>query len=133
MHYLNTMGNNEVMTKSHYRFDWYTLQKHKLLFLLLLGCTTYMTSCTISSKKHADAFEKVSIGDTRELVASLFGTPSHVEQPDERFVRYTSYGCQKPCVERLWFENRFLPSIEAWSVELDKDNRVIDKAYWVLP
>jgi hypothetical protein len=103
------------------------------LWLLLISPFLYVTTCTVVSDRKATAFSSIDLGDTRDKVISQFGMPSHIEHPEALFTRYTSNQCQNACVERLWFENRLSFDIEAWSVELDKNDRVIEKSYYVSP
>jgi hypothetical protein len=107
--------------------------KKIFFFLLIVSPILYVGSCEVLSERNAGAFDQIKVGMTRNMVKARFGMPSHVERPGALFVRYATSGCQNPCVERLWFENRFILGIEAWSVALDKNDRVIDKAYWSSP
>jgi hypothetical protein len=76
----------------------------------------------------------VKIGDSADFVVALFNAPPVYETPeDPPFVRYASEKCKSPCVERLWFENRLELDIEAWSISLRSDGRVVDKYHWVSP
>lgn len=106
----------------------------KLLFcLLLISPVLYVTACELVSERKASAFAIINVGDTRDMVISQFGMPSHIERQGILFARYASHQCQNPCVERLWFENRLSIDTEAWSVEFGKNNQVIKKSYWVSP
>jgi hypothetical protein len=107
--------------------------KGLLLSLLLVSPALYAGACMFWSKKNSKAFDAIHVGDTRDTVVRRFGPPSHVEQPDALFSRYADKRCQDPCVERLWFENRLTLDTEAWSIELDKDGRVIRRSHWVSP
>jgi hypothetical protein len=110
-------------------------RRFKKLFLLmaLLSPAVYLSTCTYISDEHTRAFDSVRIGDTKESVLKQFGKPSVSEKEDVPFVRYSSIACSAPCVERLWFENRMTFDIEAWSIELGADHRVVHKAHWVSP
>jgi hypothetical protein len=104
--------------------------------LLVIGAliSAGIGSCTFVSHSRNGAFEAVQIGDSERRILDLFGVqPSVREKPSALFSRYASAPCEAPCVERLWFENRLSLDIEAWSVELDKDGRVIKKSHWVSP
>ncbi len=107
--------------------------KKLLLWLLFISPVLYITTCTFVSERAAAAFAAIKVGDTRDTVISQFGMPSHIERPGNLFTRYATHQCQNPCIERLWFENRLIIGIEAWSVELDKSDRVIEKSYWMSP
>ena len=91
----------------------------------------YLSTCSYISEKRNTAFDSINVGDTEANVISKFGMPSVREKQGVLFRRYAITACQNPCVERLWFENGLTLYIEAWSVELGKDGRVIDKAHWV--
>jgi hypothetical protein len=83
--------------------------------------------------KRQEAFDAVKIGDTADAVIEKFGDPSVREGPDTKFSRYASSACTPPCVERLWFENRLLFDMEAWSVSIGSDGKVVEKRHWVSP
>ena len=77
------------------------------------------------------AFDQVSVGDTEASALVMLGAPSVREVPGKPFLRYATTPCQSPCVERLWFENRLLLDIEAWSVEVDARHTIVSRAHWV--
>lgn len=104
-----------------------------LTWLIIVFPILYVSSCAITSELKGRAFDAVKIGDTEASVIRLFGNPSVREKPDTLFTRYASNKCKSPCIERLWFENQLSIGIEAWSVELGSDNRVVEKAHWVSP
>ncbi len=79
------------------------------------------------------AFDSIEIAATQESVIKYLGEPSVLERQGILFSRYASHGCNDPCVVRLWFENRLSLDTEAWSVELDKEDRVIKKYHWMSP
>jgi hypothetical protein len=62
-----------------------------------------------------------------------FGAPGIVEKSGILFPRYASTPCISPCAKRLWWEHPVLVGVEAWSVEVDNEYRVTDKAHWVSP
>lgn len=93
----------------------------------------YISSCTITSLIRNRAFDAVTIGDTAESVIRKMGEPSVRETPGNLFSRYAAKQCAAPCVDRLWYENRLTLDTEAWSIELDDNGRVIDKARWISP
>lgn len=115
------------------------MSKRKILFgvtwSLVFVPLLYMSTCSVISSKRARSFEAISIGDTRERVIFNFGTAPVVREKngDDPFRRYTSYPCEAPCVERFWFENRMGMDINAWSVEFDKNGKVIKKSHWLSP
>jgi hypothetical protein len=83
--------------------------------------------------KRQAAYDSVKIGDTADFVVAQFGDPSVKEGPEKPFFRYAAKKCEFPCTERLWFENRFALDIEAWSVSLGPDGRVVGKYHWLSP
>lgn len=94
----------------------------------------YISTCSVRSHTKNMAFEKVSVGNTKQQVMGLMGTPSVRESSaGPVFLRYASSACKSPCVERFWYENQMSMVGEAWSVEFDANARVVDKAYWVFP
>ena len=94
---------------------------------------SYITICSYVQAKRQEAFNSVNEGDTASSVVARFGTPSVREGPEKPFSRYGASRCQSPCVERLWFENRLALDLEAWSVSLGSDGRVVKKSHWVSP
>jgi len=106
----------------------------KTIVCLLLGSiVAYLVACSGISASKARAFESIKPGDSRRTVVDALGAPDERELPEKLFSRYASKPCGSPCKERLWFENRLTLDIEAWSVELDQDDRVIHKAHWFSP
>lgn len=104
--------------------------------LLVVGAVVAgsIGACSYESRDRNSAFDAVQVGDTETSVIARFGTqPSVRERPGALFSRYASQPCGGKCAERLWFENRLSFDTEAWSVELDKDGRVIKKSRWVSP
>ena len=106
----------------------------KTIVLLLLGISVvYLATCSGLSESKSRAFESIKPGDSRKTVINALGVPDMRELPEKVFARYASRPCDDPCKERLWFENKLSLGIEAWSVELDKSDHVIDKTYWHSP
>lgn len=106
----------------------------KTLALLLLGSMVlYLVTCSGLSASKSRAFDSIKPGDSRKAVVDVLGAPDVRELPEQLFARYASKPCSGACTERLWFENKLSLGIEAWSVELDKNGRVIHKAYWNSP
>lgn len=100
---------------------------------LVLIVLSYGTACFYIKMQRQAAYDSVKIGDTGDFVIALFGKSSVSENSEKPFYRYASKNCSLPCVERLWFENRLALDIEAWSVSLGKDGRVVEKYHWVSP
>ena len=106
----------------------------KTMGFLLLGVTIlYLVSCSGISAIKSRAFDSVRPGDSRKAVVDVLGAPDVRELPEKLFARYASKPCGGACKERLWFENKLSLGIEAWSVDLDKNDRVIHKAHWHSP
>ena len=103
------------------------------IVILVLLISTYGTACMYIKMKRQAAYDSIKIGDTVDFVITQFGNPSVRENQEKLFARYASSKCQSPCVERLWFENRLELDIEAWSVSLGSDRRVVEKYHWVSP
>lgn len=94
----------------------------------------YVGACSVVTNSRSGAFDAVKTGDTESVVISRFGTEPKVrEQQGRLFARYATRPCSDPCVQRLWFENRLAFDTEAWSVEMDRNERVVEKAHWVSP
>jgi hypothetical protein len=93
----------------------------------------YLATCLYVRTKRQWSYDSVKIGDTAEFVIGQFGIPSVKETPEKPFLRYASTECHVPCAERLWFENRLALDIEAWSVSLGNDGRVVEKYHWASP
>lgn len=107
----------------------------KTVLIVIAGAiAATIGSCNWTSHSWTAALDAIQVGDAEASVIARFGTqPSVREKSGKLFARYASSPCRGECVERLWFENRLSLGIEAWSVELDKNRRVIDKAHWVSP
>ena len=104
-----------------------------LRWLIVVCPVLYVASCALTTELKGREFDKVKIGDTRTSVINLLGNPSVHEKQETLYALYATNKCKNPCVERLWFENRFLIGIEAWSIELVNDGRVVGKSHWMLP
>lgn len=103
----------------------------KTIGLLLLGVLAlHFAACSGLSTSKSRAFDSIKLGDSRTAVIDAIGTPDVRELPEKILARYASKPCSGACKERLWFENKLSLGIEAWSVELDENGRVIHKAYW---
>jgi hypothetical protein len=104
------------------------------MFSIAVGIVASIGVCTLTSYARSSAFSTIQIGDLDSTVISKFGTePSFRETSRILFTRYATNPCEGDCVERLWFENRLSFDTEAWSVELDKNKRVLKKSRWVSP
>jgi hypothetical protein len=101
--------------------------------MIAIAVGGYLSLAWYRSYRLNSAFDQVSIGNADMDALAILGDPSVREVPSKPFLRYATQPCQSPCVERLWFENRLLLDIEAWSIELDGSHRVIRKTHWVSP
>jgi len=105
-----------------------------LLWGILLLPILYVSTCSYISHRGTTAFNAINVGDAEEKVVGVLGEPSVREKVGEPpFSRYSSYACMTPCSERLWYENRLGFVGEAWSVDLNANRKVIDKAQWMSP
>lgn len=105
-----------------------------LLWGVLLLSILYVSTCSYVSHRKTTGFEAINVGDAEGEVVRLLGKPSVREKAGDRpFGRYSSYACVAPCSERLWYENPLAFVGEAWSIELDTDQRVIRKSRWMSP
>jgi hypothetical protein len=100
---------------------------------IVLILLSYGSACFYVRTQYQASYNAVKIGDTADFVVALFDSPPVYETPEEPFARYASAKCKSPCVERLWFENRLALDIEAWSISLGSDGRVVEKYHWVSP
>ena len=109
-------------------------RKSTRIWIALLAIPiAYGASCSITSHTRTASFTRVHVGDPESAVLAAMGKPSVREPAGHLFPRYASYPCATPCVERLWYENRLSMDIEAWSVELDVDRRVVATTNWNSP
>lgn len=91
-------------------------------------------ACGLRARTFNAAFDKLQLGDSEATVLQLFGAqPSVREAPGQPFFRYASDACKGACAARLWFENRLSLDTQAWSVEFDRDGRLIKKSRWISP
>jgi hypothetical protein len=111
------------------RFGWVTIMIGGAVAVAFL----YLAACMYVRTKRQDAFNSINLGDAENSVVARFGNPSVREGPENLFSRYSSTKCQAPCIERLWFENRIVFDLEAWSVSLGSDRKVVEKYHWVSP
>jgi hypothetical protein len=93
----------------------------------------YLVAGTAIRFSRQTAFEAISSGDSLGAVLQQFGQPSVTDGTGKLFSRYTANQCISPCSVRLWFENRLFLDVEAWSVSLDSNGKVIEKYHWLSP
>ncbi|HEX7643028.1 MAG TPA: hypothetical protein VF472_12550 [Burkholderiaceae bacterium] len=104
-----------------------------LLITLLASPVLYLGSCEYLSTTGRHAFDGVRVGNTKTEVIQRLGLPYHVQKAGEDFNAYASDRCSGACTERLWFRNPLSVGIEAWSLDMGQDGRVVNKAYWISP
>jgi hypothetical protein len=104
-----------------------------LVVALVAAAVISVGSCSLQSRNRTRALDQISAGDTERHVIELLGKPDVREMPKRLFPRYATRGCISPCAVRLWWEWPVPLGIEAWSVELDASQRVIESAHWVSP
>ena len=102
-----------------------------LSVLIMLVCWP-VAAVTIRHIREAD-FGDVNVGDSYETVLQKMGTPPKIDAQGETLVRYTPHPCLAPCVKRLWYENRLMLDLEAWSISIDTSGKVVDKYEWMSP
>jgi hypothetical protein len=105
----------------------------KLVLALVACAVASVATCSHVVARYERAFELTGDGESAPDVIARFGKPSVREVRTQPFLRYATSECNAPCSERLWWEHPVLRGIEAWSVELNSENRVIGKAHWVSP
>lgn len=101
--------------------------------LAIIVVVASLLSCAYLSHKGNAAFDSVKVGDSQAQVIDRFGLPYVAKPAGVPYPRYGAQGCKSPCTERLWFRNSMSLDIEAWSVDFDKQDQVIDKYHWSSP
>ena len=102
-----------------------------LALLALTAAIVVVGSCAMQVHHYNVALKQISVGDAEATVISRLGNPNFRELAGTPYLRYTGTACAPPCAVRLWWEWPLLPGIEAWSVELGKDNKVVKTYHWV--
>ena len=102
-----------------------------ILIALLLPCWA-VTGVATRYVREAD-FNTVKAGDSYGAVLQKMGNPSSIDAQGETLLRYTPEPCLAPCVKRLWYENRLMLDLEAWSISVDSSGKVVDKYQWMSP
>lgn len=90
-------------------------------------------SCALQAHRYNSAVSQIAVGDPEAAVIGRLGQPSFRELAGSPYLRYTGTPCTSPCATRLWWEWPLLPGIEAWSVELGQDHKVVKTYHWVSP
>lgn len=78
-------------------------------------------------------FAGIGRGDPEAVVLEAMGPPGVIELRGTPYLRYATGPCSTRCQRRLWWEVTLLHDIEAWSVELDADNTVVETEHWISP
>jgi hypothetical protein len=104
-----------------------------LASVLALSMVAAVAVVAFRAAHYARAFDSASKGESFAVVVARFGQPRVIESPGKPFLRYATGACKSPCARRLWWEHPVLRGIEAWSVEFDDTNRLVNKAHWVSP
>ena len=99
--------------------------------VLCITAISYLAACISVKTRLQSSYDSIQIGDPANAVIARLGSPSVKEISEKPFYRYASSECRKPCVERWWYENRLALDIEAWSVSIGSDDRVVSKYHWV--
>jgi hypothetical protein len=110
---------------------WKVIRILALVAVVAAGVT--IGACAFRVHHYDKALDEVVVGDSEAEVIARLGTPSFREAADAPYLRYTSRACATPCNERLWWEWPIAPGIEAWSVELGHDRKVLRTYHWVSP
>lgn len=101
---------------------------------LLALVVLYVGACTFNRHRLQTRFESVAMGASATEMAQAMGLPDEFDSDVTVNALYASRPCEAPCVRRAWYYNRFQPEgIEAWSFDLDSDDRVVGAAHWLLP
>jgi len=109
----------------------YIVDMKVFIFVLTMFVAGYISACSRISYVNSRAFNLIRIGDSVETAINSFGKPSF-RQDKNQWVPYVMNQCEDPCVERIWYENQLLLIVdEAWSLEIDKEGKIIRKSYWV--
>jgi hypothetical protein len=105
-----------------------------IVFVLAGMSLLYLGSCSYTAWSRQRAFDATQLGDSEVDIVRRFGTaPSERMDVGQPFSRYEDSGCKAPCAVRLWYENRLFLDIEAWSLDLDNEGRVVRKYTYSAP
>jgi len=104
-----------------------------LALVAVVAAAVAVGACALRIRHYDSALSKVKVGDPEAEVIAALGKPSFREAADAPYLRYTGRACTAPCSERLWWEWPIAPGMEAWSVELAHDRKVLSTYHWVSP
>jgi hypothetical protein len=107
----------------------------KAISALAMGVAVLASSVAVSNRlnSYKAAFEMTQRGESLPAVIDRFGAPSIRETPSAPYLIYAIKPCESPCTQRLWWVHPIMRDIEAWSIEIDSDQRVVHKAHWSSP
>ncbi|MGA7439260.1 MAG: hypothetical protein WBW32_14160 [Luteibacter sp.] len=100
---------------------------------------TYILAAIAITHYQGRVQEEIRLGASEQSVVSSFWFTPGVEvatSPDPaagRAFTTADSRCKAPCVRRLWWIHPLLPDIEAWTVDLDGDGKVIKTYHWSSP
>ncbi|QWT22271.1 hypothetical protein KPL74_09710 [Bacillus sp. NP157] len=97
-----------------------------------------VTATVAISYGQGRALEATRAGGTEAAARASFWFSPEVETADNagpaaRFIDSATRRCTSPCVRRLWWVHPVLRDIEAWSVDIDGDGKVVDSYHWTSP
>ena len=93
-----------------------------------------LVSCEQAAHRLNSHASEVAVGDTEASVIDRLGLPDVRESAESKpYLEYATSPCFGPCSTRLWWKSPFLSSVEAWSVEFDRNGKVLSTAHWVSP
>jgi hypothetical protein len=105
----------------------------RLILLSLALLVILVASCSVQASRRTRALAQIGAGVGASAVIALLGQPNRRELPGQPYLVYADRGCMAPCAVRLWWEWPLFHGIEAWSVDLDSRQRVVNTVHWVSP
>ena len=109
----------------------------RLTLAIVAAIASYIVASQVISFAQNRAMHAVTVGTTEGRArASFWFTPepetANHPGPAAAFA-VESTRCMRPCVLRLWWVHPLLPGLEAWTVDIDKDDKVIGRSHWSSP
>jgi hypothetical protein len=84
-------------------------------------------SCAYRAEQYRDGFSQIELGQSKEKVLNLMGTPSEIGScgfpVDDRYKKRIGV-----CFEIFAYKGGF----EQWALAFDRDGKLIEKYYWFL-
>lgn len=96
----------------------------------------YLIWAFVVRVRYDEAFEHVAPGETLQSVLERFGSPSHLEARHGTSKGYDNgdrSACGESCWLRLWYEMPLTLGTKPISVDVDAQQRVIQKYRWTSP